>query len=95
MIYKGENMIEQDYSAGIVSQSFWFNEFRQILQLKAKDYDTDEIKKRVIEENLFGAPNEYRAKRICGYLISRTSVVEKELSDLFFPLTLLHKNVSI
>ena len=51
-------MIEQDYSAGIVSQSFWFNEFRQILQLKAKDYDTDEIKKRVIEENLLGAPNE-------------------------------------
>ena len=84
MIYKGENMIEQDYSAGIVSQSFWFNEFRQLLKLKAENYDTDEIKKRVIEENLFGAPNEYRAKRICGYLINRTSVVEKELSDLFF-----------
>ena len=77
-------MIEQDYSAGIVSQSFWFNEFRQLLRLKAENYDTDEIKKRVIEENLFGAPNEYRAKRICGYLINRTSVVEKELSDLFF-----------
>ena len=84
MIYKGENMIEQDYSAGIVSQSFWFNEFRQLLKLKAENYDTDEIKKRVIEENLLGAPNEYRAKRICGYLINRTSVVEKELSDLFF-----------
>ena len=77
-------MIEQDYSAGIVSQSFWFNEFRQLLKLKAENYDTDEIKKRVIEENLLGAPNEYRAKRICGYLINRTSVVEKELSDLFF-----------
>ena len=77
-------MIEQDYSAGIVSQSFWFNEFRQLLKLKTENYDTDEIKKRVIEENLFGAPNEYRAKRICGYLINRTSVVEKELSDLFF-----------
>ena len=84
MIYKGENMIEQDYSAGIVSQSFWFNEFRQLLKLKTENYDTDEIKKRVIEENLFGAPNKYRAKRICGYLINRTSVVEKELSDLFF-----------
>ena len=77
-------MIEQDYSAGIVSQSFWFNEFRQLLKLRAENCDTDEIKKKVIEENLFGAPNEYRAKRICGYLISRTSVVEKELSDLFF-----------
>lgn len=77
-------MIEQNYSAGIMSQSFWFNEFRQLLKLRAENCDRDELKKRVIEENLFGAPNEYRAKRIYGYLINRTSAVEKELSDLFF-----------
>ena len=41
-------------------------------------------KKRIIEENLFGAPNEYRARRIYGYLINRVSAVEKELADLFF-----------
>lgn len=77
-------MIEQNYSAGIMSQSFWFNEFRQLLKLKRENCEPDEMKKRVIEENLFGAPNEYRAKRIYGYLINRVSVVEKELSDLFF-----------
>lgn len=77
-------MIEQDYSAGIVSQSFWFNEFRQLLKLRAENCNTDEIKKKVIEENLFGAPNEYRAKRIYGYIINRVSVVEKKLSELFF-----------
>lgn len=77
-------MIEQNYSAGIMSQSFWFNEFRQLLKLKRENCEPDEMKKKVIEENLFGAPNEYRAKRIYGYLINRVSVVEKELSDLFF-----------
>ena len=77
-------MTGKAYSAGIMSQSFWFNEFRQLLRLRAENCDTDEIKKRVIEENLFGAPNEYRAKRIYGYLINRISVIEKELSDLFF-----------
>ena len=77
-------MIEQNYSAGIMSQSFWFNEFRQLLKLRTENCDTDEIKKRIIEENLFGAPNEYRARRIYGYLINRVSAVEKELADLFF-----------
>ena len=77
-------MIEQNYSAGIMSQSFWFNEFRQLLKLRTENCDTDEIKKKIIEENLFGAPNEYRARRIYGYLINRVSAVEKELSDLFF-----------
>lgn len=77
-------MIEQNYSAGIMSQSFWFNEFRQLLKLKRDNCEPDEMKKMVIEENLFGAPNEYRAKRIYGYLINRVSVVENELSDLFF-----------
>lgn len=77
-------MIEQNYSAGIMSQSFWFNEFRQLLKLKRENCEPDEMKKKVIEENLFGAPNEYRAKRIYGYLINRVSLVEKELSDLFF-----------
>ena len=77
-------MIEQNYSAGIMSQSFWLNEFRQLVKLKRENCEPDEMKKRVIEENLFGAPNEYRAKRIYGYLINRVSLVEKELSDLFF-----------
>ena len=76
--------MDEKYNAGLMSQSFWFNEFRQLLKLKRENCEPDEMKKRVIEENLFGAPNEYRAKRIYGYLINRVSVVEKELSDLFF-----------
>jgi hypothetical protein len=77
-------MSEKKYSAGIMSQSFWFNEFKQFLGLVKEGYDVDETKKLVIEENLFGAPNEYRAKRIYGYISSRAKVIEPELLNLFF-----------
>lgn len=77
-------MNKKTYSAGIMAQAFWFNEFKQYLNLIKNGYDTDEIKKTVIEENLFGAPNEYRAKRMYGYMQNRASVIEDDLINLFF-----------
>lgn len=77
-------MSEKKYSAGIMAQSFWFSEFKQFLKLIKDGYDTEEIKKVVIEENLFGAPNEYRAKRMYGYISNRANVIEEDLTKLFF-----------
>lgn len=77
-------MSEKKYSAGIMAQAFWFNEFKQFLNLIKNGYDSEEIKKTVIEENLFGAPNEYRAKRMYGYISNRASVIEEDLTNLFF-----------
>lgn len=77
-------MSEKKYSAGIMAQAFWFNEFKQFLNLIKNGYDSEEIKKAVIEENLFGAPNEYRAKRMYGYISNRASVIEEDLTNLFF-----------
>lgn len=77
-------MSEKKYSAGIMAQAFWFNEFKQFLNLVKNGYDTEEIKKAVIEENLFGAPNEYRAKRMYGYISNRARVIEEDLTNLFF-----------
>lgn len=77
-------MSEKKYSAGIMAQAFWFNEFKQFLNLIKNGYDTEEIKKAVIEENLFGAPNEYRAKRMYGYISNRARVIEEDLTNLFF-----------
>lgn len=72
------------YSAGIVSQSFWFNEFRQYLKLIKSNYTSNEIKTKIIEENLFGAPNESRAKRIYGYISNRARQLDNKMIDLFF-----------
>ena len=77
-------MSEKKYSAGIMSQAFWFNEFKQYLNLIKNGYSTDELKKEVIEDNLFGAPNEYRAKRMYGYISNRANDLEDNLLNLFF-----------
>ena len=67
-----------------MAQAFWFNEFKQFLNLIKNGYDSEEVKKAVIEENLFGAPNEYRAKRMYGYISNRASVIEEDLTNMFF-----------
>lgn len=67
-----------------MSQAFWFNEFKQYLNLIKNGYSTDELKKEVIEDNLFGAPNEYRAKRMYGYISNRANALENNLLNLFF-----------
>ena len=77
-------MNKKTYSAGIMAQAFWFNEFRQFLNMIKDGYDIDEIKRLVIDENLFGAPNEYRAKRMYGYINNRASAIEENLTELFF-----------
>lgn len=75
---------KQSYSAGLVSQSFWFVEFRHYLRMKKENISDDEIKHRITEENLFGAPNECRAHRIGNYLSARAGRMSQEEVMLFF-----------
>ncbi|MDO4332787.1 MAG: DUF1819 family protein [Eubacteriales bacterium] len=39
------------YSAGLMSQSFWFLEFKKAVRLRQEGLDYDEIKKIVILKN--------------------------------------------
>lgn len=71
------------YSAGLMSQSFWFLEFKKVVRLKGDGLGYDEIKKKCIEENLFGAAKEYRALRMAGYIIARVKVMDDRIIDLF------------
>lgn len=57
-------MIEEKYSAGLISQSFWFIEMKKVIKLIDEGKSDEEIKNICINENLFGAAKEYRAKRI-------------------------------
>ncbi|MDD6490077.1 MAG: DUF1819 family protein [Clostridia bacterium] len=76
-------MIEKTYSAGLVSQSFWFTEIRKVIKQINEGKSESEIKKICIEDNLFCTSNEYRAKRIYGYIMNRVRHLEQELIDLF------------
>lgn len=76
-------MISETYSAGLVSQSFWFVEMKKIVKLIDEGKSEEEIKKLCIEENLFGTTKEYRAKRIYGYIWNRAKKLDKSLIELF------------
>lgn len=76
-------MINGKYSAGLVSQSFWFVEFKRIVNLLNLGTSEEKIKSICIEENLFGAAKEYRAKRIYGYIWNRVKQLDEGLIKLF------------
>lgn len=76
-------MVEKAYSAGLVSQSFWFVEMKKVIKLIDSGKNEEDIKKICIDENLFGAAKEYRAKRIYGYIWNRAKRLDKTLIDLF------------
>ena len=75
--------MEEKYNAGLMSQSFWFVEFKKIVVLYKNGADYDEIKRQCIEENLFGAINPNREKRMCGYLLTRLRSMDDRLIELF------------
>lgn len=75
-------MVEK-YSTGLVSQSFWFLEFKKTVKLRKDGLDYDQIKKKCVEENLFGAAKEYRAQRMAGYIIARLKAMDDTLVELF------------
>lgn len=72
-----------EYSAGLMSQSFWFLEFKKAVRLRQEGLSYDEIKKKCVEENLFGAAKEYRALRMAGYIITRLKAMDDKLVELF------------
>lgn len=73
----------EKYSSGLVSESFWFIEFRKIIKLKHEGKTWDEIKDLCLVENLLGISKEYRAKRNYGYLKNRIDVLDTGLIEVF------------
>ena len=75
--------MEEKYSAGLVSQSFWFVEMKKVIKLKSEGTSEQDIKTLCLYENLFGAINENRAKRMYGYIWNRVKRLDDELLELF------------
>lgn len=77
-------MKRNEYSAGAVSYTFWFMEFRKVVQLLSEGKTYEEIKKLSEEENIFGAPSKARAKNV----YSATTARVKALDESFIPVFL-------
>lgn len=71
------------YSAGLMSQSFWFLEFKKIVKLSHKGMSAETIREKCIEDNLFGAVNENRERRMAGYLVNRVATMQDKEKEIF------------
>lgn len=72
-----------EYSAGIMSESSWFLEFKKLVLLKKSGASDDEIRRACLEDNLFGMSTENRVKRTYHYLLTRLNSMDEQLTDLF------------
>lgn len=74
-------MERREYSAGAVKHSFWFMEFRKVVQLLSAGMTMEEIRMMNQKENIFGAPTVMRATQIFNTVSARV----KMLDDSFYP----------
>lgn len=49
-------MTNSKYSAGLMSQSFWFLEFKKVVRLRQEGLAYEDIKKKCATENLLEQP---------------------------------------
>ena len=73
----------EKYSSGLVSESFWFIEFKKIIKLRNDGKSWDDIRDLCLNDNLLGISKEYRARRIYGYLKNRVDVIDEGLINIF------------
>ena len=76
-------MERREYSAGAVKLSFWFQEFRKTVQLLAAGNSFDEIRRKSLEENIFGAPTPRRADQICRTVLTRVQALDSSFYPVF------------
>ena len=76
-------MADAKYSAGLMSQSFWFIEFKKIVKHINDGKSIGNIRALCLEDNLLGISKAYRAKRIYGYIINRVRTLDSTLIKLF------------
>lgn len=73
----------EKYSSGLVSESFWFVEFKKIIKLRNEGKSWDDIRDLCLNDNLLGISKEYRARRIYGYIKNRVDVLDEGLINIF------------
>jgi hypothetical protein len=76
-------MDKKKYSAGLVSQGFWFYEIKQYIELLNEDKTEQDIKKLSEENNIFGAVSPSRASEIFNGARRRVKALDSDMYELF------------
>ena len=71
------------YSASAVKVSFWFAEFRKVMQMLDRGYSMSEIRELNLRENIFSASTPLRAKQIFQTVSGRVLALDADISALF------------
>ena len=76
-------MERKEYSASMVKLSFWFSEFRKMIQLLNSGKSMDTIRILGIEENIFATPTTARAIQIFNTVSNRIKSLDGAFYDIF------------
>lgn len=76
-------MERKEYSAGAVKLSFWFIEFRKVVELLHEGKNAEQIKSLALNENLFAAPTTLRANQIYHTVTGRIRALDESFIPLF------------
>ena len=76
-------MKQKEYSAGMVKLSFWFAEFRKVIELLSSGKTLSEIKQMNIQENIFSAPTQARAIQIFNTVSTRVKGLDSSFYAVF------------
>lgn len=71
------------YSASAVKVSFWFAEFRKVMQMLDRGYSMSEIRELNLRENIFSASTPLRAKQIFQMVSGRVLALDADICALF------------
>ena len=76
-------MGRKGYSAGMVKFSFWFAEFRKVIQLLNSGKTLPDIKAMSMQENIFSAPTQARAVQIFSTVSARVNCLAPSFHAVF------------
>lgn len=76
-------MERKEYSAGMVKLSFWFSEFRKVIQLLNSGKTLSEIKEMNLAENIFSAATQARGIQIFNTVSTRAKSIDESFYKLF------------
>ena len=76
-------MKRKEYSAGMVKLSFWFAEFRKVIELLSSGKTLPEIKQMNVQENIFSAPTQARAIQVFNTVSTRVKGLDSSFYAVF------------
>ncbi|WP_033827167.1 BrxA family protein, partial [Bacillus andreraoultii] len=74
--------IELEYSSSLNGASYLLFELKQVIKLKQQGLTLPEIRKKVIDGNLFQFENKGRMNRTLPSIMRRAEVIDQVLTDL-------------